>query len=1082
MRRLNRALEFPLDCKEIKKICMFESFLLFCFEKLAETNIKRCPNCLKKYHKCGKNQFNELDFLLDNIYHKYAAFSKRSNFNENLSFYLRIDEGLKMFAIENDTLILKDIDKSDSRYKEYREFWIIEEESKRKIINYDTTICNYTFRYKGVEYPVNLNDVEFKDEYFPTIKKKKGIENEFMLNELLQYAQEMDGKFLNKNYVQRLNRSGIKLLEDGVLHKSVTLKLDKITHILGMVGSGKSTLMHILSYCVMRNKGRVMLVLETVKEVHEISQLFQQLGFSTAVITGKSTIEKQIDQVSVEGDQVLSLGYSAYYTGACPLQGAIDNYSRLNRIALGSEPCHSLIHKDKKYTCPFYFSCPRKAEERKIATADLLITTVHSLIYGKAPTSSQSQSSSLLEFVHDYIDLVMFDEVDKVQVSLDDIFSQIYSLKKLVMDNYNKIHDWESHVYQSDYNELILRLSTSFHNFKQYQFKIHQLLEETDSKSILTILKEKKCVTPEIMIEKLVVSQPLRESLISYLKGDNEQNEEIKRVLGNFENSLLGTGNSSKVEFSNLKHYFPNMSLNYIEFKFIILFISLDKTLKEFFRAYETLEYEEKQDVEVPRITVNPFKRIQNFVPEAPLEHIYGYIYDNENKDLMIFRQFGLGRSVLLDLPFMKLTNKGEVLGPSVVLFSGTSFSPESYRFHIEREVKYILEPNKEIQEFIKQLEIEIIPTGVKVSGTENKERYLEEILKVCQFKIEGELNQRNKILMKQLEIEIIPTGVKVSGTENKERYLEEILKVCQFKIEGELNQRNKILMIVNSYDQCQRVKEIINDLWNDDIECFALTPDTLGDGTCEIKRGNVEKLDEIAADCQILIAPATAIERGFNIVGEDGHSLFSALFFLVRPMEGPKDDEIAADCQILIAPATAIERGFNIVGEDGHSLFSALFFLVRPMEGPKDLQRLMIQINGLTYSRLKEYQKNNESIDYYALAREINQLWTEGLKEYYEIGNMPDILKNDIVISRFILIMQIVGRLLRITQLDKTPPRIYFADEAFTKSGTSNFNMLAEVCQYIEKLLKNDNYKELAELLYLPFYEALKKGLGKYE
>ncbi len=988
LRRLNRALEFPLDCKEIKKICMFESFLLFCFEKLAETNIKRCPNCLKKYHKCGKNQFNELDFLLDNIYHKYAAFSKRSNFNENLSFYLRIDEGLKMFAIENDTLILKDIDKSDSRYKEYREFWIIEEESKRKIINYDTTICNYTFRYKGVEYPVNLNDVEFKDEYFPTIKKKKGIENEFMLNELLQYAQEMDGKFLNKNYVQRLNRSGIKLLEDGVLHKSVTLKLDKITHILGMVGSGKSTLMHILSYCVMRNKGRVMLVLETVKEVHEISQLFQQLGFSTAVITGKSTIEKQIDQVSVEGDQVLSLGYSAYYTGACPLQGAIDNYSRLNRIALGSEPCHSLIHKDKKYTCPFYFSCPRKAEERKIATADLLITTVHSLIYGKAPTSSQSQSSSLLEFVHDYIDLVMFDEVDKVQVSLDDIFSQIYSLKKLVMDNYNKIHDWESHVYQSDYNELILRLSTSFHNFKQYQFKIHQLLEETDSKSILTILKEKKCVTPEIMIEKLVVSQPLRESLISYLKGDNEQNEEIKRVLGNFENSLLGTGNSSKVEFSNLKHYFPNMSLNYIEFKFIILFISLDKTLKEFFRAYETLEYEEKQDVEVPRITVNPFKRIQNFVPEAPLEHIYGYIYDNENKDLMIFRQFGLGRSVLLDLPFMKLTNKGEVLGPSVVLFSGTSFSPESYRFHIEREVKYILEPNKEIQEFIKQLEIEIIPTGVKVSGTENKERYLEEIL-----------------------------------------------KVCQFKIEGELNQRNKILMIVNSYDQCQRVKEIINDLWNDDIECFALTPDTLGDGTCEIKRGNVEKLDEIAADCQILIAPATAIERGFNIVGEDGHSLFSALFFLVRPMEGPKD-----------------------------------------------LQRLMIQINGLTYSRLKEYQKNNESIDYYALAREINQLWTEGLKEYYEIGNMPDILKNDIVISRFILIMQIVGRLLRITQLDKTPPRIYFADEAFTKSGTSNFNMLAEVCQYIEKLLKNDNYKELAELLYLPFYEALKKGLGKYE
>ncbi len=991
LKRLNRTLSNPWSIKEIEEFCMFESFLLFCFEKLGETNVNQCFNYLKKYHKCGKSKFGELDFLLDNICNKYASFAKKSNFQKNLSLYFSIDEILKIFVIEDDTLTLKDVDKLDLRYKEYSCFWLVEEDTISQIINYDITIYDYEFKYKGNEYVVNLNDMELKGFDFPKVRKKSGTKREFTVEELFEYAKEMDEILLtrhgfSKNYVDRLNRTTINLLKNGVLSDSKTINLEQVVHILGMVGSGKSTLMHILSYGAMLNQSRVMLVFETVKEVHETAQLFKKLGFSTAVVTGKSTIEKQINQISEEGDQVLAPEYSAYYTGACPLQGAIVNYSRLDWIPLGAEPCHSLMYQDKRYTCPFYLSCPRKYEERKIATADLIITTVHSLIYGKMPILHQQASISLLEFVCDYIDLVMFDEVDKVQVSLDDIFSQIYSLKELVINNNEIIHAWEHPVYQDEYSEVILHLSNSYQNFKQYQFKIHKLLREDNSKKIISMLNKQKCVTPNIIIEKLVDSPLLYESLISYYRESESQNEDTKRILVNFENSLLGTGSSPRVEFIHLKNYFSNVSTDYMEFKFIMLLICLDKALRTFLNLCEELEYDDKQKLEVPRININPFRHIQRFVPEAPLKHIYGYIYDDEKKDLRIFRQFGLGRSLLLDLPFIKLTNTGDVLGPNVILFSGTSFSPGSYRFHIEREVKYILEPNKEIQDFIKKLEITIIPTDTKVSGVWDKEKALLEIL-----------------------------------------------NVCKFNIQNELNYENRILMIVNSYDQCQIVKTEINNLWGGTVECFALVPDTAAEGMGNIKRGDVEKLDKIAPTCDVLIAPATVIERGFNIVGDDGHSLFSTLFFLVRPMEVPKD-----------------------------------------------LNRLMIQINGLTYSCLKEYQKDNQKIDYPALMREVNVLWEQGLKDYYETGNMPDILKNEIVISRFILIMQIVGRLLRITNLDKTPPHIYFADEAFIKSGTSNFNILEEICQYIEGLLTNDDYRVLAELLYLPFYEALRKGLGK--
>ena len=110
-----------------------------------------------------------------------------------------------------------------------------------------------------------------------------------------------------------------------------------------------------------------------------------------------------------------------------------------------------------------------------------------------------------------------------------------------------------------------------------------------------------------------------------------------------------------------------------------------------------------------------------------------------------------------------------------------------------------------------------------------------------------------------------------------------------------------------------------------------------------------------------------------------------------------------------------------------------------------------------------------------------VNQFWKDALADYYEVGSMPEQLKSEIVISRFILIMQIFGRLLRITNFEKTPPHIYFAD-AFIKSGTSNFDLLQEICKYLERLLDSDEDKELSHLLYLPFYTALKKGLNGYE
>ena len=51
---------------------------------------------------------------------------------------------------------------------------------------------------------------------------------------------------------------------------------------------------------------------------------------------------------------------------------------------------------------------------------------------------------------------------------------------------------------------------------------------------------------------------------------------------------------------------------------------------------------------------------------------------------------------------------------------------------------------------------------------------------------------------------------------------------------------------------------------------------------------------------------------------------------------------------KVLVAPAMAIERGFNIVDRGGHAVFTSLIFSVRPMGTPHDLGGRYRKLNGL--------------------------------------------------------------------------------------------------------------------------------------
>ena len=88
--------------------------------------------------------------------------------------------------------------------------------------------------------------------------------------------------------------------------------------------------------------------------------------------------------------------------------------------------------------------------------------------------------------------------------------------------------------------------------------------------------------------------------------------------------------------------------------------------------------------------------------------------------------------------------------------------------------------------------------------------------------------------------------------------------------------------------------------------------------------------------------------------------------------------------------------------------------------------------------------------------------------------------IKTDLVSTMFVLILQIFGRLCRVTDASKNPPTVYFADGAFRKRSDAEdgFDALNEMYHYLKNMLSDAEYGKIARTLYEPFFTAYEGGI----
>lgn len=253
----------------------------------------------------------------------------------------------------------------------------------------------------------------------------------------------------------RLSKLQIEGLREGFFDGE-TLTLNGAVHVLGMLSSGKSTLVWLVVLALTREGAdrRIgMLVTDTIQGANLVARL-RMHGVKATVLSSFYNRDRHLNSIhwqqglSPSGWSVSAVGDATEnFSVACPLDG----FQRDPVIVRGSsqsptfpsfreKPCHRIyqhrrdaelanddnIDDDAQKatrSCPLWAQCPAQEQQRSAVTAQVVALTPQAFVHMTPDKWTSARHLTLPELFQHTLDLMIVDEVDSVQKTLDDIFA-----------------------------------------------------------------------------------------------------------------------------------------------------------------------------------------------------------------------------------------------------------------------------------------------------------------------------------------------------------------------------------------------------------------------------------------------------------------------------------------------------------------------------------------------------------------------------------------------------------------------------------------------------------------------------------
>lgn len=884
------------------------------------------------------------------------------------------------------------------------------------------------------------------------------------LNELRQTAHWMD-TVAPPAWRERV-LAGVRLELFGAgdtLSRSDTLTLDRLVHLVGMVSSGKSTLMDVLAAHLARRGYHVTIIASDVVSALGKAHQFTTMGLKAAPILGASTREQHVDRLHLAlADEQPGMPWEQTHSGfrwistACPLDGLREDPE--STLDVDDYPCTVLYPTSgktaKAHVCPMFARCPYHQAQRDLVDASIWIATPESLVYSRVELPINAERICFAELVYRHSDLVVSDEADLIQVRLDGIFSLSETLtgsgRKAWLNRVGQ--RVQERLHQAGHSQAVHQQvktwTNGFYSCEKLVINlVHLLSNQPDLKraseyfSDWTLFEELARALGEAdrdddrgegaddqaeserglrQVFSRYVEAPLGEpedgataglcSLTRRLVADDDEDEE----------QILARTSDWIRTFAPCAGSLPDKELEYcaslLQFALIVTLLQsrLHILIRDWNVAQEPLDLESSD--------VSPFTRPpQDYtavLPASPMGNVLVFQYNRSRQtqegagELRFLRCMGIGRWLLLH--FHDLFASDSIAGPHVLLMSGTSWAGRSPSYHLQVPVAGILRaPDDEIKA-IRGSQFTFTPVGnpaFRISGAEPGVR-------------QGRLDA----LLKELASPQSTMSLRdVSWLEQQRAHLPA--------------GRQNLLLVVGSYDECAASSDTLRRIrsdWQDAVIPLVRDSDTEEDAG--LRRGRVGTFH--ATGAWMLTAPLLAIERGHNILNPERRAAMGAALFLVRPHPRPDDVSYAVHS----INAWAVSQFCDGSWRAGRAT------LCEAGNGFRD---------------------------------QANRKWRRLLKLPVVYTTLPPRDRELLTWNSLVTILQVVGRLVR----GGCPAEVFFCDAAFKPRAAAHAADLdteqTSLLLGFETVLrpyfdphsgKTRREQELVKALYGPFYEALRR------
>ncbi len=831
------------------------------------------------------------------------------------------------------------------------------------------------------------------------------------------------------------------------------------------------------------------------------------LGIPTVPIMGQDRagqLKKVYEPILLnQGEDIYKGGVHPawrWFSPVCPLL-ALNQSETIWEF--GDEPCHQLYQKDfvaakqekdieieekddnELHTCPFYYRCPRHQVEKDIATAKVWLLTPASLIHSRFPRQVFSENIRFTEAVYRECNFLFVDEADRVQVQLDEDFapdevllsnSENAFLNKLGL-NLNPIYSSNRTIMTAD---LFESWNNAQHDAQKTIDRICPILYQQEklvnwlgynhfTARSLFVRLIRELVNPEDTEEttkpkyKLTRSQKSRQRKQKILKGlfSLEQKERQKKLLGELDAFLQAPLNPAQDKLA----YIALSAIAGNNYDFVLE--EIEKWWNEWLKVHDITKPDDEDFEELKRKTyfailiavlenrlfflidklpiiarLIDLHKLERWlinrppydyfpiVPNSPVGNILGFRYtkdyaSNKGGKLEYFRYLGIGRYLLLNFP--KLFDVDDIEGCHTILISGTSYAPGSPAYHIKEIPKVLLTPAANNNK------------AGDAGIAESKFYFRPQQFNGKYIAISGLLPDRRK----QADEEMVKAISYAPG--RTKSFLDRVFQELAEKAEEDSDNwrdRSRILVINGSYVETNLLNKSFNNSYRS-LKTDAIKP-LIRDSSPEIDgipRGKLEGIKN--TPIKILSAPLPSLERGHNILNEDGKAAFGTGIFINRPMPVPDDWQ-------------ATVRQLNAWTLD--NVENAAFYL----------KEIRVKSNNLTLTTASKV--------FYGLAT--NKMINLNCRamSYKQLDSQE---RSVLCWTQLISMWQVIGRLVR----GGVPCLIYFLDIRFAdnfakeKKDNETSSLLVGIIKELEELMESEipYEKTLAQSLYGAFLQALK-------